>query len=76
MNWSDAQVVAALQRLAGDSRHAAQDRALVAATLQRALPVIPIAWSRQTSAISTRLRGASIDPYERSYRLSQLEWTR
>jgi len=74
MNWSDPQVVGALQRLASDSRNASEDRALVTSTLQRELPLIPIAWSRQTSAISQRLRGASIDPYERSYRLSQLKW--
>lgn len=80
MNWNDAQLSAALERLADsggrDERRAAEDRALVASILQTALPVIPVVWYRQTAAVSKRVRGASIDPYERSYRLSQLEWTR
>lgn len=76
MNWNDPQVAAALARLSAEDRHAAQDRNLVAATLQRELPVIPVVWYRQTSAVSKRLRGATLDPYERSYRISQLEWAR
>jgi len=76
MNWSDPQVVAALARLSEEDRNAPQDRALVATTLQRELPVIPVVWYRQTTAVSKRLRGATIDPYERSYRISQLEWAR
>jgi peptide/nickel transport system substrate-binding protein len=79
MNWNDARLSAALERLAGtgsgrDERIAAEDRALVASVLQTALPVIPVVWYRQTAAVSKRVRGATIDPYERSYRLSQLEW--
>ncbi|MFL9923998.1 ABC transporter substrate-binding protein [Herbaspirillum lusitanum] len=76
MNWSDPQVVAALNRLADSAGQPQQDRALVAATLQRELPVIPVVWYRQTVAVSQRLRGAGIDPFERSYRISQLEWAR
>lgn len=78
MNWNDPRLSGALERLAGgdDTGTAAQDRALVASVLQTALPVIPVVWYRQTAAVSKRVRGASIDPYERSYRLSQLEWAR
>jgi peptide/nickel transport system substrate-binding protein len=43
--------------------------------LQEQLPVIPVVWYRQTCAVSRRLRGASIDPFERSYRISSLQWT-
>ena len=76
MNWHAPQVVAALERLAMQAANASEDRATVVSTLQRELPVIPIVWYRQTTALSKRLRGATIDPYERSYRLSQLEWAR
>lgn len=43
-------------------------------TLHTELPLIPVAWYRQTAAVSTRLAGFSIDPLERSYRLHQLSW--
>lgn len=51
------------------------DLATRAATrLQEAMPVIPIAWYQQTAAVSGRLEGFSIDPLERSYKLSELRW--
>lgn len=52
----------------------ADQRAIVAARLQAQLPVIPVVWYRQTVAVSTRLGGLSIDPFERSYRISTLTW--
>jgi peptide/nickel transport system substrate-binding protein len=42
--------------------------------LQEQLPVIPVTWYRQQVACSKRLAGVSLDPLERSYRLTDMEW--
>ncbi|GGO80759.1 ABC transporter substrate-binding protein [Marinobacterium nitratireducens] len=42
--------------------------------LQRELPVIPVAWYRQTAAVSNRLSGARLDPFERDFGLDSLRW--
>ncbi|MFX6035741.1 hypothetical protein ABTE74_20380, partial [Acinetobacter baumannii] len=79
MGWYNQEVPALLARLAatpageGDSGRA--ERARIVAVLQEQLPVIPVVWYRQTCAVSRRLRGASIDPFERSYRIASLQWT-
>ncbi|KAF1042745.1 MAG: Glutathione-binding protein GsiB [Herbaspirillum frisingense] len=76
MGWRNAETPALLARLAaGESGVAAADRARVAAVLQSELPVIPVVWYRQTCAVSRRIAGADIDPFERSYRISRLQWT-
>lgn len=78
MGWRNAEVPALLARLAsGAQRAPAQgraERARVAAVLQSELPLIPVVWYRQVCAVSRRIEGASIDPFERSYRISQLLW--
>ncbi|WP_229473879.1 ABC transporter substrate-binding protein [Pseudoduganella lurida] len=77
MGWRNAQSSGALARLAatqGDADSRRADRATVAATLQAELPVIPVVWYRQVCAASRRIAGASIDPFERSYRLSAVRW--
>ncbi|CAG9179277.1 ABC transporter substrate-binding protein [Cupriavidus respiraculi] len=75
MNWSDARVSAALAALPGtmDPARAAALRSQVATTLQQALPLIPVVWYRQSLAASPALAGVSIDPFERSYRLTELQ---
>lgn len=79
MGWHSTSLTQALARLAGggvvaDSPEAARLRASIAGELQQGLPVIPIVWYRQTMAVSQRVAGASIDPFERSYRISTLAW--
>ncbi|WP_374694214.1 ABC transporter substrate-binding protein [Janthinobacterium sp. J1-1] len=79
MGWHSAPLSDALARLSNggvpaDSPEAARLRAQVARELQQGLPVIPVVWYRQTMAVSRRLAGASIDPFERSYRISALTW--
>ena len=79
MGWHSAALTDALARLASggvvaDSPEAARLRAGIAGQLQQGLPVIPIVWYRQTMAVSRRVTGASIDPFERSYRISALAW--
>jgi len=76
MGWRNNEVPALLAQLA--AAPADRDRSLrqrITAVLQEQLPVIPVVWYRQTCAVSRRLRGASIDPFERSYRISSLQWT-
>ncbi|MET0265469.1 MAG: ABC transporter substrate-binding protein, partial [Duganella sp.] len=77
MHWQDAALDAALARLStGHStpQEAARDRAAVAARLHSALPVIPVVWYRQTIAVAARAGNVSIDPFERSYRISTIKW--
>ncbi|EJM95635.1 ABC transporter substrate-binding protein [Herbaspirillum sp. YR522] len=78
MGWDDREVGATLAgladgRLDGPAAKAARSR--VATVLQQQLPVIPVVWYRQTCALSRRIEGASLDAFERSYRLSRLQWT-
>jgi peptide/nickel transport system substrate-binding protein len=75
MNWADAGVTSALAALPGttDPTRAGVLRERIATTLQQALPLIPVVWYRQTLAANPRLEGVSIDPFERSYRLTQLQ---
>ncbi len=79
MGWHGSAVSAALAQLSGGgvaagSAQAARLRAVIAAELQQGLPVIPVVWYRQTVAMSRRVEGVSIDPFERSYRISGLQW--
>lgn len=74
MNWEDAdfnQQVRAIARGEGDS----STLSAAAAILHEALPVIPIAWYRQTLAVSRELEGVIIDPFERTFGLQGLQWT-
>lgn len=76
MGWSDPQVTAALRRLAAGVSPAERDplRAEVAGALQAGLPVIPVMWYRQIETHSRRVANVSIDPLERSYRISRMRW--
>lgn len=77
MNWSAPDVTAALAALPAlpEGPAARQLRRQIATTLQRELPLIPVAWYRQTLAANPRLAGVSIDPFERTYRLTDMHWT-
>ncbi len=78
MGWHDVDFSAELARMAREG-HAASDngrdpRREASRVLQDALPVIPIAWYYQNLAISNRLESAQVDPWERSFGLSDLRW--
>lgn len=78
MGWHSEAVVQALAELmrsTPDARRAQALRATVTQTLQSELPVIPIAWYRQHVAVNRRLQGVSLDPLERSYRLTDMHWS-
>ena len=79
MKWQNAalsQQLAALGRGGLSVPQAAAARLKVATVLQQQLPVLPVAWYRQSAAVSKQLRGVSLDPQERSYRLSDMSWGR
>lgn len=76
MGWTNTQVVGALDSLvsAADEEARPQLRSTIATVLQHELPVVPIAWIQQTASSSRRIANLSIDPFETSYRISQLVW--
>lgn len=76
MNWHSPELAQVLGELARSTDAAPQAalRAEAARILHDELPVIPVAWYRQTAAVSPRVAGVSIDPLERSYRLTAMAW--
>ncbi len=76
MGWQSAQVSSALQSLSTTSDPVSRSRLRggLATVLQAELPVIPVAWYQHTATHNTRLGNVSIDPLERSYRISQFTW--
>ncbi|MDH6266358.1 peptide/nickel transport system substrate-binding protein [Rhizobium sp. SG_E_25_P2] len=73
MGWRNADFTAAVQKMAADGGTPAE-RAALAATLHAEMPVIPIAWYQQTAAISKKVKGIVIDPYERTLGLKSAEF--
>ena len=74
MGWENPAFVEAVGRIArGEAEDGA--RAEAAATLHEELPVIPIAWYRQTLAVARDVEGAVIDPFERTFGLQALTRT-
>ncbi|KTT38825.1 ABC transporter substrate-binding protein [Pseudomonas oryzihabitans] len=51
-----------------------RQRHVAMAQVQNDLPVIPVAWYRQTIAVSNAVDGAAIDPFERTFGLSKMRW--
>ena len=74
MGWDNPEFVSLVRSLAR-GEGGAEDRARATAILQDELPVIPIAWYRQTLAVSRGIEGASIDPWERTFGLPELRWS-
>ena len=73
MNWSNEDFATLVRGIARGEGGVAE-RAEAAAILQADLPIIPIAWYRQTLAVSDRVEGATIDPFERSFGLQDMRW--
>ncbi|WP_394153268.1 ABC transporter substrate-binding protein [Loktanella salsilacus] len=73
MNWQN-EDFATLARGIARGEDDEGDRAKAAAILQDELPVIPVAWYQQTLAVSDRVEGATIDPFERSFGLQDMRW--
>lgn len=78
MGWQSAQVASALESLSttSDSTRRSRLRGALSTVLQAELPLIPVAWYQHTATHSKRLGNVSIDPLERSYRISQFTWVK
>lgn len=76
MGWEDDTLTSALTDLVdgADASATADGRRRVAEILQSELPVIPVAWYRQSAAVDARLGGLVLDPLERSWGLTALSW--
>ena len=77
MGWSSRELTDTLTGLTGGADAATADagRATVTGILQAELPVIPVAWYRQSAVVSDRVDGFTLDPLERSWRLDELSWS-
>ncbi len=78
MGWSNTTLTSTLNTMAGgtDSEGLKNGRQQVTEILQSELPVIPVAWYRQSAVVSKRVDGLVLDPLERSWRLSDLTWAK
>lgn len=76
MNWSNAEMTAALDALVASADPAGMDteRKKVTQILHDELPVIPVVWYLQTAAISNQVENVVIDPFEHSYNISSMRW--
>ncbi|MAY88976.1 MAG: ABC transporter substrate-binding protein [Pseudooceanicola sp.] len=72
MGWQNDEIVE-LARAVGRGDGGDTERARIAEILQTELPVIPIAWYRQTLAVAKGVEGAVIDPWERTFGLQDLK---
>ncbi len=78
MGWSSPALTRALAAMSStaDAARLQTLREQIAGALHDGLPLVPVLWYQQTLAASPQLAGVSIDPFERSYRLTELQWTR
>jgi peptide/nickel transport system substrate-binding protein len=78
MGWSSATLREATDTLISTNNPQRRSiyRGSAATVLQAELPVIPVAWYQHYVSSSQRLRNVSIDPFEMSYRISQMQWAR
>lgn len=76
MGWHDEELPALLKTLQAEPdpdryRHGARR---VAEILAEELPVIPVLFYTQQTAVSARVRGFTFDPYERNYRIAEMSF--
>jgi len=78
MGWNNTTLTSTLNTMAGgtDPEGRADGRRQVTDILQSELPVIPVAWYRQSAVVSQRVEGLALDPLERSWRLTDLTWAK
>lgn len=74
LNWSNAEFNAAIDALSrtADASEGQVLRDKAVSILQAELPVIPVAWYQQTAAVSKKVEGARLDPFERSFGLAKV----
>lgn len=78
MNWVNGDFQTALDELTrvADQAQGEALRHTAVQAIQADLPVIPIAWYQQTIAVSPKLEGAGLDPFERSFGLASMRWAK
>lgn len=78
MGWTNAELTSALKAMATgtDAGSGEENRRTVTEILHDELPVIPVAWYRQSAVVSDRVEGLELDPLERSWRLTDLTWSK
>lgn len=76
MNWTNATFNQTLADLVQgrDPAKSQAERQQLTRILQTELPTIPVAWYQQTAAVSKRLSGAALDPFERTFGLEKMRW--
>lgn len=75
MNWSNPEIFKQLSALAMENDESAYQRTAVnvMTAIQQELPLIPVSFYVQQTAVSDRVKGFSFDPYERSFRISTMQ---
>ena len=75
MNWDNAEVRELLTRLPEETDPAAYRQASqrVAGILAESLPLIPVTFYTQQTAVNQRVKNFRFDPFERSYFISEME---
>ena len=78
MNWTNAELVGLLDTLGGtfDPQARLPIQRRVAEILHAELPVIPVSWFDLSVAANKRITGVEVDPFELSYRLTSLQWSK
>ncbi|WP_459645829.1 ABC transporter substrate-binding protein [Kineococcus sp. NUM-3379] len=77
MRWSSPELTASLRDVADgiDEAGARAARERVVGILHEELPVVPVAWYRQSAVVGGRVEGVELDPLERSWRLTEMRWS-
>ena len=78
MNWRNPSIQTILNNLVAetDPQRYHQQAQQVANAIYTEMPMIPVASYVQQTAVNKRLDGFRFDPYERSYFLNELVWTK
>ncbi len=76
LGWNNPGFDRAMQALLSSDDPAQQQRLRneIVGLIQADLPLIPVAWYRQSIAVSKNVSGAAIDPFERTFGLSTMRW--
>lgn len=77
MNWKNDQLqdaLGTLRRSSGEEKKVAYIRS-ISTILHEEMPTIPVVFYQHSAALSNDIVGFSLDPLERSYRVSELSWT-
>ena len=78
MNWQAEGITQAVESIAATSDSAVRNPLIsqVVAQVHDELPLIPLAWYQHTVAMAAGLEGVVVDPFERSYGLQSIAWSK